>query len=202
MDTGCVIINYGMGNLASVSKAMRKIGVEHLITSDPRVVMQAKTLLLPGVGSFQAAMQNLNSSGLAEAIKTNLQGGSTKLIGICLGMQLLADTGYEPEYCAGLGLIPGEVVRLDRRLPVPHMGWNNIEVRNPKYFKEVSNFDYYFVHSYHFKPHHEEDIAAVSDYDGEFVAAVQRGNVFGCQFHPEKSQRAGLTVLEHFFKDA
>jgi len=195
----CVIINYGMGNLASVSKALRKIGVEHSISANPEEVMRAQSLVLPGVGSFQAAMHNLNASGLSDAIRQRMNSGYAKLIGICLGMQLLADTGFEPERCAGLGLIPGEVVELECSLPVPHMGWNNLDVRNPRYFQDLQDLDFYFVHSYHFKPTHVEDIAALTDYDGPVVAAVQRGPVFGCQFHPEKSQLSGLKVLEHFF---
>ena len=195
----CVIINYGMGNLASVSKALRKIGVEHSISANPEEVMRAQSLVLPGVGSFQAAMHNLNASGLSDAIRQRMNSGDAKLIGICLGMQLLADTGFEPERCAGLGLIPGEVVELECSLPVPHMGWNNLDVRNPLYFQDLQDLDFYFVHSYHFKPTHEADVAALTNYDGPVVAAVQRGPVFGCQFHPEKSQLSGLKVLEHFF---
>ncbi len=195
----CVIINYGMGNLASVSKALRKIGVAHSISARPEEVMAAHTLVLPGVGSFQAAMENLNSSGLAEAIKLRIGSGDAKLLGICLGMQLLADTGFEPERCSGLGLIPGEVRALECDLPIPHMGWNNLDIKNPTYFGELEDLDFYFVHSYHFVPQHEADIAATTDYGKPVVAAVQRGPVFGCQFHPEKSQRSGLMVLEHFF---
>jgi glutamine amidotransferase len=195
----CVIINYGMGNLASVSKALRKIGVAHSISAHPEEVMAAHTLVLPGVGSFQAAMENLNSSGLSDAIRMRLGSGDAKLLGICLGMQLLADTGFEPERCSGLGLIPGEVRALECDLPVPHMGWNNLDIKNPTYFGELEDLDFYFVHSYHFVPQNEADIAATTDYGGPVVAAVQRGPVFGCQFHPEKSQRSGLKVLEHFF---
>ncbi|MFN7302364.1 MAG: imidazole glycerol phosphate synthase subunit HisH [Bacteroidota bacterium] len=193
-----VIINYGMGNLASVSKTLKKIGVEHIISEDPVVVKAAEKLVLPGVGSFKAAMENLNKSGLSEAIHESVSAGA-KMIGICLGMQLLASTGFEPERCSGLGLIPGEVVPLDCGLPVPHMGWNNIRIVNPQYFNKLSYQDFYFVHSYHFITEKPEHVAATVEYGTEITAAVQNGSVFGCQFHPEKSQLAGLQVLRNFF---
>lgn len=190
-----------MGNLASVSKALKKIGVQHSISADPEAVKAADKLVLPGVGSFSAAMQNLHSSGLAEAIQERVAAGGVKLIGICLGMQLLATTGYEPAECQGLGLIPGEVVPIEAGMPVPHMGWNDIRIRNPHYFEGVSYPDFYFVHSYHFKPDNPAHIAATTEYGTDLVAAVQNGSVFGCQFHPEKSQQAGLRVLQNFFND-
>ncbi|MFN7302412.1 MAG: imidazole glycerol phosphate synthase subunit HisH [Bacteroidia bacterium] len=196
-----IIINYGMGNLASVSKALKKIGVLHSISADPEAVKAAETLVLPGVGSFGAAMHNLESSGLAQAIKERVARGDVKLIGICLGMQLLATKGYEPAECPGLGLIPGDVVPIEAGMPVPHMGWNDIRILNPHYFEGVNYPDFYFVHSYHFKPDNPAHIAATTEYGTDLVAAVQNGSVFGCQFHPEKSQQAGLRVLQNFFND-
>lgn len=190
-----------MGNLASVSKALKKIGVQHSISADPEAVKAATSLVLPGVGSFGAAMQNLEASGLAQAIKETVARGDVKLIGICLGMQLLATTGYEPTECAGLGLIPGEVIPIEVGMPVPHMGWNDVRIVNPRYFEDVSYPDFYFVHSYHFKPENPAHIAATTEYGADLVAAVQNGSVFGCQFHPEKSQQAGLRLLQNFFND-
>jgi len=195
----CVVVNYGMGNLAFVSKALKKIGIDHRISADPDEIELASYIILPGVGSFQAAMHNLKVAGIDEALKSAVNNYRANLFGICLGMQLLAEKGYEPEECEGLGFIKGEVRLIESDLPVPHMGWNNITVRNSQLFNDIPYDDFYFVHSYHFAVQNESDIAATVNYGVDFVCAVQKERVFGCQFHPEKSQLAGLKVLENFF---
>ncbi len=199
-----VLIDYGLGNLRSVQKAFEHLGVQVTLTQDPGQVARADKLILPGVGAFSAGMVGLRQRGLVEPIKQAVRAG-VPFIGICLGMQLLFDEseevgqGFQPE--KGLGLLPGQVVLMrGKGLQVPHMGWNQIQpVRDSLLLRGVSPGAFaYFVHSYICQPADVQVILATTDYGSEFASVVGAGNVWGIQFHPEKSQRTGLQVLRNF----
>lgn len=195
------IIDYGMGNVASVQKALNFLKIESVITDNHEIIKSAKTILLPGVGSFLQGMNNLNDRGLIELLTEEVIVKKKNFIGICLGMQLIMEKGIEPFECKGLGWIQGSVVKFELEdLNVPHMGWNNIKVLNDAYFKECQADDYYFIHSYHVVPKNMEDIAATVSYGFDVVASIQKGNIFATQFHPEKSQNAGLSLLKTYFE--
>jgi glutamine amidotransferase len=195
------IIDYGMGNVASVKKALNFLKIENVITGDHEVIKKAKTILLPGVGSFAQGMKNLNDRGLVELLTDEVVVRRKKFLGICLGMQLIMEKGTEPYDCLGLGWVKGSVVKFElQNLNVPHMGWNNIQVLNDTYYKECQTDDFYFIHSYHVVPEKEEDIAATVRYGFDVVASIQKDNIFATQFHPEKSQTAGLSILKTFFE--
>ena len=195
------IIDYGMGNVASVQKALNFLDIKSVITADHEVIRNAESILLPGVGSFSQGMQNLRERGLVDLLNEQVIEKQKPFIGICLGMQLIMQRGNEPEECLGLGWIAGEVMKFELlELNVPHMGWNNILIRNNTYFKDCQTKDFYFIHSYHVVPKNNEDIAATVEYGFDVVASIQRKNIFATQFHPEKSQSAGLSILKTFFK--
>lgn len=195
------IIDYGMGNVASVQKALNFLKIENVITDDHEIIKEAKTILLPGVGSFAQGMKNLNDRGLVELLTEEVVAKKKNFIGICLGMQLIMEKGMEPFECKGLGWVKGSVVKFELQdLNVPHMGWNNIQVLNDTYYKECKTDDFYFIHSYHVVPENKEDIATTVNYGFDVVASIQKGNVFATQFHPEKSQNAGLSLLKTFFE--
>jgi glutamine amidotransferase len=192
------IVDYGSGNLRSVQKAFERLGSEARITDDPEVVSRAARIVLPGVGAFGDAMRALHDRGLVEPLVAHLQ-ADRPFFGICMGLQLLFETGLEGGRHAGLGVLPGEVVRFERPtgMKVPHMGWNTVAWRGPWPPAAAADF-YYFVHSYHAQPRDESLVAAVTDYGGEFCSAVSRGRLFATQFHPEKSQAAGLALMAAF----
>lgn len=195
------IIDYGLGNLASVQKALTFLKVESKITSNPNEIKEASVILLPGVGSFAHGMNNLRERNLDSILTEEVMNNKKKFLGICLGMQLIAETGTEPHESKGLGWIKGVVKKIESdTLRIPHMGWNTIEVKNDKYLSESNNKDFYFIHSYHFVPNETSVIAATVNYGSELVAAVQQDNIFATQFHPEKSQQAGLQLLKSFFE--
>ena len=183
------LIDSPVANVANIARALRAAGADLHVTRDAEVIASARKLVLPGVGSFIAAMQWLQANGIDVAIKRAVEGGAS-LLGICVGHQLLFDVSYEMGTTAGLGLVRGEVRKFEGPLPVPQIGWNKV---TSKLLPEAS---YYFVNSYAAldSPH----AIARADYGGSFVAAVQNGRVFGVQFHPEKSSRAGLQVLRNF----
>ena len=194
------IIDYGMGNLQSVWNALDAYAIDAEIINDPDRLKDYDRAILPGVGAFAKAMNNLNSSGFTEAIKSFV-GEGRPMLGICLGMQLLAERGYEFGDSAGLGFIPGEVKPFDlsEEFLIPHVGWNSLEYSkdHPVFDGIKKNIDFYFVHSFVF--HAAEDcVVAKCDYGGLFPAVVAKGNVIGAQFHPEKSQAGGLDILENF----
>lgn len=196
-----VIIDYGMGNLRSVQKAFEKLGQAAVVTSDPALLADAEKVVLPGVGAFGDAMLELDRRGLIDPIREAIA-ADKPFLGICLGLQLLFETGYEGGRHTGLGVLPGEVVRFDlpAEYKVPHMGWNQLLVRRPApHFAGLPERPYmYFVHSYYVVPADRDVIAAETEYGTTFVSAVWRGNLFATQFHPEKSQRDGLHLLQNF----
>lgn len=195
------VVDYGMGNLGSVTNAFRHLGLPATVLPSPDQLGACDRILLPGVGSFAHAMRNLNQGGWTEALRDAAAAGKP-LLGVCLGMQLLFDEGLEHGPSAGLGLIPGRVVPLVPASPcrVPHVGWNDLTYARPHPLLKGlrAHVDMYFVHSFHCCPVDAQDILATSDHGGAFVAVVARGNVAGTQFHPEKSQDAGLKLLENF----
>lgn len=196
------IIDYGAGNLSSVDKACRHIGYETEITSDVDRILKASKLILPGVGSCGDAMQKLRQSGIADAVCKQVENG-TPLLGICLGLQMLFDCSEEGN-AQCLGLVSGKIKRFpdDMGLKVPQIGWNSITPNeNSRLFKGISNGSFvYFVHSYYAKCSISSDSAATADYGLTFDAAVEKGNLFATQFHPEKSGETGLKILENFLK--
>ena len=196
------IIDYGVGNLFSLQSSFAAIGSEAFITSDPAVISSADRLILPGVGAFEDAAKKLRDSGMAEVIKRETAAGKP-LMGICLGMQLLLDKSYEYGEHEGLGLIHGSVKPIadviDKELKIPHIGWNRLIVKKQSpLFKYLNDGDcVYFVHSY-YAADCDESITAVAEYSAELTASVEKDNVFGCQFHPEKSGDVGLKILKAF----
>lgn len=195
------IIDYGMGNLHSVKNALDYIGADSFVSDKPDELSEAYGLVLPGVGAFPDAMARLTETGLDAFIKEYVK--TKPLIGICLGMQLLFDKGYEFRECEGLGLIGGEVVKIvEEGLKVPHMGWNELTIVNdsPVAASLKTGDQVYFVHSYKAIMKDRTDLVAVTDYGSEVTAMVAHGNVYGCQFHPEKSESVGLSILKSFWE--
>jgi glutamine amidotransferase len=196
-----VIIDYQMGNLRSVQKAFERIGAEAVISADPDRVAAADKVVLPGVGAFGDAMNELRSRGLVTVIQEVI-GRGTPFLGICLGLQLLFDVSYEEGEHAGLGILPGKVVRFDIPAPlkVPHMGWNQVRVRRrvPLLEGVADGAYFYFVHSYYVVPDDPESIVLETDFGLPFCSMIGRDQLFATQFHPEKSQQQGLQMLQCF----
>lgn len=196
------IIDYGVGNLFSLKSSLRAIGIDADYTGNPAEIRKADKLILPGVGAFRDAREALRSTGLDRVVQEEA-GKGKPLMGICLGMQMLFDWSYEYGEYEGLGLIPGEIVpmegRIPKDLPIPHIGWNELMLKQPSLLmKNTANGDYvYFVHSYYAETP-AEYVIATTDYGVEMTAAVQKDNVYGCQFHPEKSSEVGLSILKAF----
>ncbi|RYZ89724.1 MAG: imidazole glycerol phosphate synthase subunit HisH [Proteobacteria bacterium] len=200
-----LIVDYGAGNLSSVVRALEEIGVASLISGEPKEIDNADRIILPGVGAFSEAMTKLKSLGVAAAIKKAVA-EKKPLLGICLGMQLLAAYGEEFEKCEGLGIIDGTVRLFRPTSPaerIPHIGWNSIHFQQDcPIFRELpQDSDFYFVHSYHFDVQNPLNIAATTPFCGEFVSAVSRDNVYGVQFHPEKSSKLGIKILQNFIEN-
>ncbi|MCX7718672.1 MAG: imidazole glycerol phosphate synthase subunit HisH [Candidatus Sumerlaeaceae bacterium] len=194
------IVDYGMGNLRSVSKACERLGAATNIVETPDAVEGAERLIVPGVGAFGDAMQELDRRGLVDAIRRYARSGRP-VLGICLGLQIFFDTSEEAPGVAGLSLLPGTVRRFrSDSLKIPHMGWNRLDVRRSS--RLLGSLDaepfVYFVHSYYVIPQDDAVIAATAEYGIPFVAAVERDALFGVQFHPEKSQQTGLEILRRF----
>jgi glutamine amidotransferase len=193
------IINYGMGNVASVDKAIRYLGHESLITNDPIEINNSDFIVLPGVGAFAQGMKNLNKLSLVDLLEKQVIENKKPFLGICLGMQLIATKGHEPYETNGLGWVEGEVIKINEpNKSIPHLGWNEITIKNNSFLMEFEQKDFYFIHSYHFKVTKPEDIAATVNYGNSYVAAVQKNNIFASQFHPEKSQSSGLKLIKNF----
>ncbi|MFT9849538.1 imidazole glycerol phosphate synthase subunit HisH [Aneurinibacillus sp. REN35] len=196
------IIDYGMGNLHSVSKAVERLGYEYAFVSDEEALNQAEGAILPGVGAFGDAMKNLKERGLEEPIRQFAASGKP-LLGICLGMQLLFASSTEHGEHEGLGILPGRVLRFSGDYKIPHMGWNRLDfLQKNRIFSGVEEGYVYFVHSYFLQPTEENRpvLLATADYHQEVPGIVGRGNVYGMQFHPEKSGTVGMQLLENFAK--
>lgn len=198
------VIDYGAANLGSVCRAFKRLGVDPLVTADPSDLQRATHIVLPGVGSFADCSRNLREGGWVDAIQTQVRVHDKAILGVCVGMQLLADEGTEWGKHSGLGLIPGRVRRLDElgcTLRIPHVGWNDLTVRGGQHslLSEIpSGTDMYFVHSYAMETADAGDVWATADYGVPLACVVGNGRVMGVQFHPEKSAKAGLTVLQNF----
>jgi glutamine amidotransferase len=206
MTVSVVIVDYGMGNLRSVCKAFVRLGCEAEISADPEQIRRATRLVLPGVGHFAQGMANLAERGLITALRERVIGDRVPLLGICLGVQLLSRRSEEGN-CEGLGWIHGETIRFrpDTAGPlvrIPHIGWNTVAVvrPNPLVPDRADGESFYFVHSYHLSGCDQADVVATTEYGTSFVAAIHKGNIFGTQFHPEKSHRRGLRVLQRFLE--
>ena len=194
------IVDYGAGNLMSVHNTLDYLGYENKIAASADVIENAAGVILPGVGAFPDAMAALTDSGLTEAV---LKAAKEKpFLGICLGMQMLFEESDEVRPCKGLGLLPGRIERIETSLKLPQIGWNALDILRPNAMTEgLENGSYvYFVHSFMAQPADENDLAAVTDYGTRVPAMVARGNLFGCQFHPEKSGEVGLRMLRNFAK--
>ena len=195
------LIDYDAGNIKSVEKAFQSLGKEVVLTRDPEVLKRADHVVLPGVGSFGDAMENLNRYHLVPVIHEIVEKG-TPFLGICLGLQLLFESSDETQGVEGLGILKGKILRIPPSpgLKIPHMGWNSLHLQNSgRLFKDIPENTYvYFVHSYYLQAEDEEIVKATTQYSTCIHASVEKGNVFACQFHPEKSSRWGLKILENF----
>ena len=192
-----------MGNVASVQKALYFHKIEIIITADHEIIKSSTAILLPGVGSFKQGMKNLEERGLVKLLTQEVIENKKKFLGICLGMQLIMEEGSEPEITKGLGWISGNVIRFQfDNLPIPHMGWNSVTVKNNTYFDNLDQSDFYFVHSYHVDAFDKNVIAATVNYGFDVVASIQKENIFATQFLPEKSQKSGLELLKNYFSYA
>ena len=194
------IIDYGVGNLFSLCSSFRAIGEEAFVSGDPAELSKADRLVLPGVGAFEDAAGKLRASGLDAFVRSQAAEGKP-LLGICLGMQMLFEKSYEYGEHEGLGLLKGQVIPMAGRIPedlkIPHMGWNRLQWRQGRLLEAADGQFVYFVHSY-YASGCEASLAAVTEYGVPLTAAVEQGNIFGCQFHPEKSGNAGLAILRRF----
>lgn len=195
------IIDYDAGNLKSVEKALVSLGEEVVVSRDSSVILEADKVILPGVGSFGDAMNNLDHFNLVDTIK-NVASSGKPFLGICLGLQLLFERSDETPGAEGLSILSGEILRIPNKegLKIPHMGWNSLEI-NPesRLLNGIENQSYvYFVHSYYLKARDEAIVAASTEYSTHIHAAVEKGNIFACQFHPEKSSHVGLRILKNF----
>ena len=195
------IIDYDAGNLRSVEKAIALLGGDPVITRDRETILKADHVILPGVGAFGDAMEKLNQYGLTEVVREVAQAG-IPLIGICLGMQLLFERSDESDGVPGIGVLEGDIIKIPDTpgLKIPHMGWHSLDIRpGTRLYEGIENGSYvYFVHSYYLKARDEAIVAASTEYGCHIHASVESRNVFGCQFHPEKSSTVGLSILKNF----
>ena len=197
------IIDYDAGNIRSVEKALAYLGEETVVSRDPQVLLKADKVILPGVGSFGEAMENLHKDGLVPVIQDMIKKG-TPFLGICLGLQLLFESSEESPGVEGLCLLDGKILRIPAAegLKVPHIGWNNLTYPNPgRLFEGIPENQYvYFVHSYSLQASDPSIVTAATEYGVSIHASVEKGNVFGCQFHPEKSSEVGMQILRNFIR--
>ncbi|MDB4060495.1 imidazole glycerol phosphate synthase subunit HisH [Vicingaceae bacterium] len=202
------IIDYGAGNINSIQNMFKKIGVESRISKEPEIISKSSKLILPGVGNFDFGMKNLHASGLVEVLRESVMENKTPILGICLGAQMLGNWSEEGG-CKGLGWIDMDVVKFNEskmkgNFRIPNMGWNSVQIKkSSKLLPLPNNGDicrYYFVHKYHMKTKSDSDVLATVNYGYTFAAAVEKDNVFGVQFHPEKSHQYGMKILENYSK--
>ena len=198
------IVDYGVGNLGSISNMLRKIDIEAVVTADPSGIEKAEKLILPGVGAFDTAMKNIRDLKLLDVLNQKVIADKTPVIGLCLGMQILTESSEEGKM-PGLGWVKGKTIRFRfeesrNDLKIPHMGWNTVEIKNPSPLVEEldKNSRFYFVHSYHMDCKDKEDVTAVTNYGYDFPSVVKKENIYGIQFHPEKSHKFGMKLLENF----
>ena len=196
-----IVVDYGMGNLRSVAKALERVGLENRVSSKPQDIENSSAIVVPGVGAFGDAIRHLDERGLLEPIVKSIERGKAYL-GICLGLQILFDKGFEFGEHNGLGILRGKVIRFEKKegFKIPHMGWNQIwKNKREGLFSNIKNGEYfYFVHSFYVKPKDNNIVASTTDYSVEFVSSVQKDNIWAVQFHPEKSQKVGLKLLQNF----
>ena len=205
MGRKVALIDYGAGNLHSVHNALEAVGADVTVTDDPKKVRSADRIVLPGVGSYRACANGLRSvEGMVDALEDRVLDGNVPFLGVCVGMQLLADRGVEHAVTPGLGWIGGEVRLIeptDPAIKVPHIGWNDVApMPHARNHAVIDDGEAYFLHSYHFVVEEPDRIAALTDHGGGLVAAVAHENIVGVQFHPEKSQRYGLSLLDRFME--
>ncbi|MBU3141930.1 imidazole glycerol phosphate synthase subunit HisH [Clostridium sp. CF012] len=193
------IVDYGVGNLKSVQNALNALNIKSIISSEKEEIANSRSIIVPGVGAFPDAMKNLRDSGLDVVIKRAAKEGKP-ILGICLGMQLFFDRSEEIEKCEGLGLLKGTIVKLDGSIKIPHMGWNDLffETNSPLLEGVIENSYVYFVHSYYAQVAEDNIVNAYSMYEKKIPVIVSKGNIFGLQFHPEKSGEAGMNLLKNF----
>ncbi|SCX75779.1 imidazole glycerol phosphate synthase subunit HisH [Alkaliphilus peptidifermentans] len=193
------ILDYGMGNLRSVEKAFGYIGINAIVTNEKRHLMDARAIIIPGVGAFYNAIENLKEKGLIDSIINEVNKGKP-LLGICLGMQILFQRGSETEACNGLGLLEGDVIKIPPKFKIPHMGWNKLHRRqDSRLLQGLEEDEYvYFVHSFYVKTDANDIVKGVTQYGVEIPAVIEKDNVFAMQFHPEKSGDIGLKILRNF----
>lgn len=199
------IIDYGMGNIRSVQNALEYLHMPYRVTFTAKDILSSKGIILPGVGSFTMAMKNITSRGIRKPLNEAVVKRNIPLLGLCLGMQLLATKGYEGGVTDGLGFIDGDVRLMNVRLPLPHVGFNTVRIIHHAkpgdlYAGLGAEADFYFVHSYELRCKHAEDVSGYTEYGREFVSSVHRGIISGVQFHPEKSQSNGIKVLKNFIR--
>jgi len=203
MTPNVVVLDYGLGNVQSVANAVEWLGTPVRVTSDVGALEEATHVILPGVGSFTDGMQKLKARGLDRVLTSTVLQPRKPFLGICLGMQLLADYGEEGAGASGLGWVPGRIARLDvsrHRLKLPHIGWDDVvhDAGSPLYDGLQETASFYFVHSYQLVPEDAGVVSGWCEYGVRVCASIQQGHVFGTQFHPEKSQRHGMQVLQNF----
>lgn len=193
------IVDYGVGNLKSVQNALKALNIPSKISSDGEAIEKCRSIIVPGVGAFPDAMKNMRGSGLDKVIKAAAMEGKP-ILGICLGMQLFFEESYELEKCAGLGLLKGKIRKLEGSIKIPHMGWNSLsfETKSPLLKGLTENKYVYFVHSYYAEVCEKDIVNAYSMYEKKIPAIVSKGNIFGMQFHPEKSGEFGMKLLKNF----
>lgn len=199
------VINYGLGNLASIKNMFSRLGIDAIITDDKQKISDASKLLLPGVGHFKKGMANLHETGLADVLTREVKENGKPILGICLGAQLMTKHSEEGDI-DGLGWVDAVTVKFDKEklntLPIPHMGWSDVQLKNSSELWDALPADprFYFVHAYHFLFGVDDEVTATSRYGYEFACAFKKDNVFGAQFHPEKSHKFGMKVLENYSK--
>lgn len=193
------IVDYGIGNLMSVQKALEKLGAKTTLTNNPETISKSKKLILPGVGAFGDAVKGLKAHNLENPIRDFIK-SNKPFLGICLGLQILFEESEESPDVQGLGIFKGKVVKFRTNLKVPHMGWNSIKImKDSPILKNIDDESYvYFVHSYYVEPRDKKTILTLTNYDIDFTSMIWKENIFACQFHPEKSQKVGLKILENF----
>lgn len=200
-DVSVCILDYGIGNVRSVQNIISYLGYEVYVSNDEGRIREASHLILPGVGAFGSAMKQIHENIPIMALEESVFGQKKPFLGICVGMQVLSDIGYEHEQHPGLGWIPGKVMRVDSNsLPLPHIGWNDVDVliEDPLFRGLGEHRNFYFVHSYAFVSENREVVSSQVDYGSRFCSSIQSGNILGVQFHPEKSQKAGQLLFKNF----